>query len=235
MRLTQIRAVRRGLVPLLAVGLLVSGLARMANADTITVTGTIPSGGTDDTVASLPFFESAPGFVAGDVLTGVQIEIDATETISKLDITNNSKKSKTFTFTATGEIDPAGAAPGFSPPLISLPTYSALFTLAGGATVSPIPPPVSTDLTSGLVSVAFSPYDTTGMFDLGFTTANTSKITGTGGKFTVGLVVDTIGTVEAIYTFTPPIGKVPEPGTIFLLGSGLLFAGSLLRKRYSRG
>jgi len=233
MRLTQIMAVRRTSVPLLAAGLLVSGLASMANADTITVTNSIPTFVTDDTqTALLPFFQSAPGFVAGDVLTGVQIEYDATETISSLSITNNAAKSETFKFTASGEVDSAGSAPGVGAiPAIILNTFGpTLFTLAGKGTVSPIPPPVSTDFNTGLFSVPFSPYDTTGTFSLGFTTLNSTTFAGGGGNLVAAQTTNAAGTIEAIYTFSPPT-KVPEPGTIFLLGSGLLLAGSLLRKR----
>jgi len=219
-------------VSLLAAGLLVGGLASMANADTITVTNSIPTFVTDDTqTAALPFFQSAPGFVAGDVLTGVQIEFDAKETITGLSITNNAARSEKFSFTAIGTVDSAGSAPGFSVPSIVLTTFGLMnVTLAGHGTVAPIPPPVSTDFNSGLVSVAFSPYNTTGTFDLGFTTLNSSTFTGGGGNLVAAQTTDAGGTIEAIYTFSPPT-KVPEPGTIFLLGSGLLLAGSLLRKR----
>jgi len=228
------------LVPLLAAGLLVSGMATKANADTITVSGSIPSFDTDDfATASLPFFESAPGFVAGDVLTGVKLEIDATETITLLQLTNSAKPPAhphKFTFTATGTVDySVSSAPGFSILPITLDTFPMqTVILAAGATFQPIPPFKSTDFNSGLVSVAFSPYDTTGTFDLGFATSNFTTIGG-GGHETNTVTTEASGTVEAIYTFTPPTGRVPEPGTIFLLGSGLLFAGSLLRKRYRRG
>jgi hypothetical protein len=235
MRLTQIKAVRHTSVPLLA-ALLVSGLARMANADTITVTNTIPTFVTDDTqTALLPFFESAPGFVAGDVLTGVQIEFDATETMTALSITNNAAHPQGFKFTASGEVDPAGSAPGAGSisPVIMNTFGPTVFVLAGHGTVSPIPPPVSTDFNTGLFSVPFSPYDTTGTFSLGFTTLNSTTFTGGGGNLVATQTTNALGTIEAIYTFTPPTtGKVPEPGSIFLLGTGLLFAGSLLRKRY---
>ncbi len=228
------------LTQLLATGLLVSGLASTAIASTITVTNTIPTFTTDNTeTASLPFFESAPGFVAGDVLTGVQIEFDATETISSLTITNNAAGSETFIFTSDGTVSGAGTAPGASSiPAIALNTFGpTTFTIAGGGSTAPIPPPVSTAFDSGLVSESISPYDTTGTFTLGFTTLNGFSFVGGGNNLAASEATTASGTVEAIYTFAPagpPPPHIPEPSSIVMVGSVLLFTGLLLRKRRSR-
>lgn len=237
------------LTQLLAAGLLVSGLASMANADQITVTNTIPSFTTDDTqTALLPFFQSAPGFVAGDVLTGVQIDVDATETISSLIIKNNAAGTEKFKFSSTGSVcqtvfcdgsTPVSTAPGASSiPEIDMTTFATMtITLPGGGTTSPIPPPVTTTFDTGLVSELISPYDTTGTFTLGFSTVNGFTFAGGGGNLSASEVTAAAGTVEAIYTFTPgttPPPPIPEPGSIFMVGFVLLFAGSVLRKRWNR-
>lgn len=237
------------LTQLLATGLLVGGLASTVNADQITVSNTIPSFTTDDTqTASLPFFQSAPGFVAGDVLTGVQIEIDAMETISSLTITNNAAGPEKFKFSSTGSIcqtagcdgiTPVSTAPGASSiPEIDMVTFATTtITLPGHGTTSPIPPPVTTDFNSGLVSELASAYATTGTFTLGFSTVNGFSFTGGGGNLSASEDTTAQGSIEAIYTFTPgttPPPPVPEPGSIFMVGGVLMLAGYQLRKRYNR-
>lgn len=225
------------LTQLLATGLLVGGLA---SADQITVQESIASFTTDDTeTASLPFFQSAPGFVAGDVLTGVQIEFDAMETISSLTITNNAAGAEKFKFTSNGAIDAAGTAPGASSiPEIDMTTFATTtIILAGGGTTSPIPPPVTTDFNSGLVSESTGSYDSTGTFTLGFSTLNGFTFTGGGGNLDASEVTTAAGTAEVIYTFTPgttPPPPVPEPGSILMVGGVLMLAGYQLRKRYNR-
>ena len=224
------------LTQLLATGLLVGGLA---SASTITVSEPIATFLTDATeTASLPFFESAPGFMAGDVLTSVQIQFDAKETIESLNITNNSPSTEGFTFSAIGQVSSAGTAPGAgSIAPIALATFGpTAFSLAGHASITPVPPPVTTDFNSGLVLESNSAYDTTGTFLLGFTTLNGSTFLGGGNNETATLVTDAAGTVDVVYNFTSgtPPPPVPEPGSIFMVGFVLLFAGSLLRKRWNR-
>ncbi len=77
-----------------------------------------------------------------------------------------------------------------------------------------------------------TPYDTTGTFDLSYSTATGSTFFTGGGNVRQTQKTQTSGTYEVIYTFQAP-GDAPEPASMFLMGGGLLGL-AFLGKRFRR-
>jgi hypothetical protein len=220
---------------------------------TITQTGTFGSPtpvATDvafsQTADTFDFFQSAPGYVAGDILNSVTVEVVINQTITSLSITNNDPhNSQNFTYSTSGTYQVGGTDPDAaainnayfdfhgSPSPISLYNSGSL-TLGSQQTDTNFPTPIVTVTDTGAQTSANpSAYNTTGTFTLAYDTLTGTTFNGGGGNLTATQATVTNGTYKIIYNYTAP-SSTPEPATMTLFGSALLGIGFFARKRFKK-
>jgi hypothetical protein len=218
-------------------------------AATITQTGTFGSPTpvlTDVSFAQTtdPFyyFQSAPGYVAGDILNSVTLEIVINQTITALSITNSDPThSQSFVYTTTGTYQAGGTDPdisgfnSFAYDFHSTPSPFTLFTdsltLPANSTDNSFPVPIVTLTDSGVYTSATpSAYNTTGTFTFGYDTFTSTGFGGGGGNLSSAQTTTTSAAYTVIYNYTAP-SSTPEPATMTLFGSALLGIGFFARKR----
>lgn len=234
----------------------------MASADSIIQTFTLPLTNTDITGATGSgtfnnFLTECPSCSAS-WLTGVQLEIAVTEDLNSLSVTNNSSSSNTFTYETYSNLGVVGSAPTADQNLLGFALFNnkSNFVATGGCTagvaagyvnlcntgsvvysgnqtINYAPPTISASDDSGLQSAgSVTPYDTTGTFNLGFTTTTFQSFIGGGGLDANTQATQATGTVTVIYDYTIPSGT-PEPATMALMGGALIGLG-LIGKRLKK-
>lgn len=146
----------------------VAGLASANSIGVLSTTVTFGTTSTDVTKAatalSLPYFQSAAGYQAGDILTSVELIMNLNETVTSLSFTNISspQTSQNFNYLTTATFNVGGTAPsadlsslqshnGTPDNLYSIgdPSVNQTQTIQVGETLTYIPGPPSSSPTSG--------------------------------------------------------------------------------------
>jgi hypothetical protein len=212
----------------------------------ITQTQSFTSAPTDitDPQSSVTFqdFRTAPGFVAGDILNSVTLEVLVNETVTALTITNNDPNlSHSFTYQTTGEYAINGSAPDAGNLSAALPFSVLVYTtgprtIAGGSTSTFFPPGTASKNTDTgvLTSATPSAYDIAGTFTLSYDTLTGETFIGGGGNEMASQTTVSGATYTVVYNFTAPTTSTPEPATMTLFGSALLGIGFFARKRIKK-
>jgi hypothetical protein len=171
----------------------------------------------------------------GTGLTSIQLDL-AGQILGTIVLTNNGAESRNGTGTTSSEFD-LGLLSGFVFPtpffIVSFTTGSQ--TLAGGETKTF----AGLSGTNGASSVnsnaaTFSTYQGAGDFTVPVTTTTSLIISGGGGQFGGSQTTQASAAGTVTYTFSEgDTGDVPEPGSLLLLGAGLMGI-SLTRRRAAR-
>ena len=223
----------------------------VAMADTVTVLGTsIPTSTSVTTIMgtlSVGGFYSAPGIVAGDTLTGVEIILSGSGSTSNYvsignpppiytqPTGNGSVTIADFTNTTTLTLS------GLTPSLVLSGTAN-----AGGFVLTTTAPNTEYD-TSGVFNILGSVVDAYPLDLIDYAISGNINYTLSGAanngadyslltnNFAEGGGGSTVAgaQIEAIYTFDEPAGT-PEPGTLTLFGTGLLGLAGLLRRKFAK-
>ncbi len=220
-------------------------------AGQITQTVTFGPANTDEsdaqTFATFQKFQSASGYVAGDILNSVTLEIVINQTITALSIKNTDSNADTFTFKtlATYGVCADGTLTCSAPSADTAALGNAISSIyqifsTGSTSIGPgvtqgfIPPAsASKNTDTGVITAAsISPYNTTGNFTIGYDTTTSESITGGGGNIVATQSSTTAATYTVIYNYTIPQTGSPEPATMTLFGSALLGIGFFARKRF---
>lgn len=192
-------------------------------------------------------FYSAPGIVAGDTLTSVEVILSgAGSTVFTAELINDgfglpggTGSFDTLTTDATLKLTSA-AISNLNLALSGTETFITPITLTvtgpAGEYHSVSTPIIQTAAVNEFPSI--SGFDATGT--VGFTLKGSSSSTSdaTADNDYGVLVTGSTkagGTVEVIYNYTPGPGPiVPEPGTLGMLGSGLLGLAGMLRSKFKQ-
>jgi hypothetical protein len=204
---------------------------------------TSPTDITDpQSVVTFQDFQSAPGFVAGDILNSVTLEVVINETVTGLSITNNDPTlSHSFTYDTTGQYSINGTAPDAGNLSAVLPFNVLIYTtgpqtIAGGATTTFFPPGSASKNTDTGVLTSATPgaYSGLGTFTLSYDTLTGETFIGGGGNERASQSTVSSGNYTVVYNFTAPTTSTPEPATMTLFGSALLGIGFFARKRIKK-
>jgi hypothetical protein len=216
----------------------------------ITQTATLPSTLTDvSPTFTFQDFASAPGYISGEILTSVTLELSITEVLSALTITNSDPVSHTFDYSSTSKITVLGTAPiadlndikndfllSSTGNPITLYDTGPNYTLAANSSAQLVSAgnTVTLVLDSGVQNaVSISPYNTSGTFTFDFSTLTGTTFSGGGGNLGAAQTTNASAVATVIYNYTIPTGT-PEPATMTLFGSALLGIGFFARKRIKK-
>jgi hypothetical protein len=243
------------IITLVVVALALLVAAPVAMADTVTVIGTtLPiSTSVNGSMGTLSVggFYSAPGIVAGDTLTSVEIILSGagtTQFYAYIQIspippdpvigTTGNATLTNFTNTTTLTLS------GLTPPLVLTGTADATGTVltstapANSATYEPslsaLAGPSVDEFPANIVPYEIAGNITYTLSGVAYNNGNYSFLTNEWALTSGGITQAGAG-VEAIYTYdeyNPP--GVPEPGTLTLFGTGLLGLAGMLRSKFSK-
>jgi len=206
------------------------GLAATANAATVSYNFNNPQQTTEiNQTGNLGLFDSNLGTLTGAMLT---LSNSATLTLSA---TNTSAQTQNANLTAQEFFDWSSSLAALNPLVatsIELSVTTGMQSYAAGATRSygPFTPTASrnVDLTSLLASIQASGG---GAFSLGCTSLSGISILGGGGNISTHQSTEAGCGGSITYTYTARQVDVPEPGTLALLGLGIMGLGAMRRKR----
>jgi len=227
----------------------------VASANTLTVIGSSIADTTSVTSnmgnLTVGGFYSAPGYVVGDMLTGVQIIFSGDGT-TQFNATllgfNLSGPNPTNGTVGTVQLNGFSNSTtltlsGLTPPLVLSGTAS-----AGATILSTTAPANSATYTSSVIDIlgtnvtdnpaSILPYETAGLltYTLSGTASNNANTQDLTNLFSVasGGTTEAGASIEAIYTYDAPPTGTPEPGTLSLFGTGLLGLAGMLRRKFAK-
>ena len=195
-----------------------------------------------DTQSVVTFNDFGNYAIAGAILNSVTLEVVINETIQSLTITNNDPlQAHTYKYQTTGEYSVNGTAPDATNLSNAIPCAICLLystgsqTIAGGASQTFIPPTVSVNTDTGvLTSSTPNAYLGPGTFTLSYDTTTGETFIGGGGNEKASQTTVSSATYTVIYNYTVPTTGSPEPGTMALFGSALIGVGFIARKKMKR-
>jgi PEP-CTERM motif len=169
--------------------------------------------------------------LAGQTLTGVEIDYSVSSITSLLKLTNTSNIVETFTFHSTTDFSATLlGGPDALPDVILTNLNTGSVTFAAGQVNNYAPPNITktgSSLNPGLAPDAF--YIGSGFFTLQGSTSSFSSFNGGGGNINVAQATN--GTIAASVIYTYTANTAPEPTTMTLFGGALLGIGFFARKR----
>jgi hypothetical protein len=225
------------LLPLSIAVLALVAVAPAAYADTVTVSASVPDTTSINTVSSLSVdqFYSAPGIVAGDTLTGVELILSGDGT-TVYSVTYSGTGTATVSeFSTLASLNLTSSVPTITLSLSGTDILSPVTSLTNGQGFTSTPQSIIGSSVNSF-PLPTTPFDGSGLFTFTLSgSANSGDLSDipSGGTLSLSPTTEAGGTIEAIYTYDTPGGSTtPEPGTLLMFGTGLLGLAGMLRFKY---